>query len=66
MLTFYVAKFTCDLELPANLLASCSSHVTTFYNEFYSETVFHFGFEKLPWVQIKKKPGLKNASKVKV
>ena len=49
VLTFYAVKFIRDLELPANLhilFASCSSHVTTFYTEFYSETAFHFGFEE--------------------
>ena len=49
MLTFYAAKFTRDLKLPANLhilFTSCSSHVVTFYTEFYSETAFHFGFEE--------------------
>ena len=49
VLTFYAAKFTRDLELPANLhilFTSCSSHVTTFHTEFYSETAFHFGFEE--------------------
>ena len=39
----------CDLELPANLhilFTSCSSQVSNFYTEFYSETTFHFGFEE--------------------
>ena len=47
--TFYVAKFTRDLELTVNLhilFTSCSSHVTTFHTEFYSEATFHFGFEE--------------------
>ena len=63
MLTFCAAKFTPDLKLPANLITSCSSHVATFYSDFYSETVFCSGFEeseakRSPWVKIKKKPGL--------
>ena len=45
------------------MLTSCSSHVATFYTDFYSETVFCSGFEeseakRSPWVKIKKKPGL--------
>ena len=47
--SFYAAKFTRDLELPTNLhilFTSCSSHVTTFYTEFFSETAFHCGFEE--------------------
>ena len=52
------------------LLTSCSSHVTTFYTEFYSETAFHFGFEKGEAREValgghKNKPKLKNANKVK-
>ena len=41
--------YTRDLELPANshiLLTSCSSHVTAFYTELYSEKLFRFGFEE--------------------
>ena len=67
MLTFFAAKFALDLELPANLLTSCSSHLTTFYTEFYGET-FPFGFEeseatKVAWVKIKKKTGAKEDEK---
>ena len=40
MLRYHAAKFTDDLELPANL------HIFVYrYVKFYCETAFHFGFK---------------------
>ena len=36
-----VSNYLANLHI---LVTSCSSHVMTFYSEFYNETAFHFGF----------------------
>ena len=48
MLRYYAAKFTRDLELPANLhifVYIVFIAYQAFYVKFYCETVFHFGFK---------------------